>query len=136
MKHRLTESVAVAAAKAAIEALRTVFEGTSKPLIVSSDVALLAPGRLATEEDAAPPMTNSFPRASEAVVENLKAQGLRACAVRLAPSVHGVGDYGFVPRLAGIARDKGVSAYLGEGQNRWPAVHRRRGGGIHDADAV
>lgn len=114
-----------AADKAAIEAMGAVIEGTGKPLIVTAGVALLAPGRLATEEDTAPPVTDSFPRASEAVVENLQARGLRACAVRLAPSVHGVGDHGFVPRLAGIARDKGTSAYIGEGQNRWPAVHRR-----------
>ena len=114
-----------AADKAAIEAMGTALAGTDKPLIVTSGVALLAPGRPATEEDAAPPVTASFPRASEAVVEELKARGLRACAVRLAPSVHGVGDHGFVPRLAGIARDKGVSAYIGDGQNRWPAVHRR-----------
>lgn len=114
-----------AADKAAIEAMGSALAGTDKPLIVTSGVALLAPGRLATEEDAAPPVTASFPRASEAVVEELKARGLRASAVRLAPSVHGVGDHGFVPRLAGIARDKGVSAYIGDGQNRWPAVHRR-----------
>lgn len=114
-----------AADKAAIEALGAALEGTDKPLIVTSGVALLAPGRLATEEDAAPPVTESFPRASETVVDDLRGRGLRACAVRLAPSVHGVGDHGFVPRLAGIARDKGVSAYIGDGQNRWPAVHRR-----------
>lgn len=111
--------------KAAIETLGAALEGTAKPLLVTSGVALLAPGRLATEEDAAPPVTASFPRASEAVVENLRARGIRAAAVRLAPSVHGVGDHGFVPRLAGIARDKGISAYIGDGQNRWPAVHRR-----------
>ncbi|WP_102225367.1 SDR family oxidoreductase [Acidimangrovimonas sediminis] len=114
-----------AADKAAIATLGAALEDTDKPLIVTSGVALLAPGRLATEEDAAPPVTDSFPRASEAVVEDLRARGIRACAVRLAPSVHGVGDHGFVPRLAGIARDKGVSAYIGDGQNRWPAVHRR-----------
>ncbi|MDK4716345.1 SDR family oxidoreductase [Rhizobium sp. CNPSo 4039] len=113
-----------AADKHAIEALGAELEGTERPLIVTSGVALLAPGRLATEADMAPPVTERFPRASEAVVEELRGRGVRATTVRLAPTVHGVGDNGFVPRLAGIARDKGVSAYIGDGQNRWPAVHR------------
>ncbi|MBR1159428.1 SDR family oxidoreductase [Bradyrhizobium elkanii] len=113
-----------AADKHAIEALGAELHGSERPLIVTSGVALLAPGRLATEADAAPPVTESFPRASEAVVEELRRRGVRATTVRLAPTVHGVGDHGFVPRLAGIARDKGVSAYIGDGQNRWPAVHR------------
>lgn len=113
-----------AADKQAIEALGAELEGSQRPLIVTSGVALLAPGRLATEADIAPPVTERFPRASEAVVEELRSRGVRATTVRLAPTVHGVGDHGFVPRLAGIARDKGVSAYIGDGQNRWPAVHR------------
>lgn len=113
-----------AADKRAIEVLGAEFEGSERPLIVTSGVALLAPGRLASEADAGPPVTESFPRASEAVVEELRARGVRATTVRLAPTVHGVGDHGFVPRLAGIARDKGMSAYIGDGQNRWPAVHR------------
>ena len=113
-----------AADKHAIEALGAELEGTERPLIVTSGVALLAPGRLATEADMAPPVTERFPRASEAVVEELRGRGVHATTVRLAPTVHGVGDHGFVPRLAGIARDKGVSAYIGDGQNRWPAVHR------------
>jgi len=111
--------------KAAIEAMGAAIEGSAKPLIVTSGVALLAPGRLATEADAAPAVTESFPRASEAVVGNLRARGVGAATVRLPPSVHGVGDHGFVPRLAGIARDRGVSAYIGNGLNRWPAVHCR-----------
>jgi nucleoside-diphosphate-sugar epimerase len=113
-----------AADKRAIEILGAEFEGSERPLIVTSGVALLAPGRLATEADAAPPVTESFPRASEAVVEELRNRGVLATTVRLAPTVHGAGDHGFVPRLAGIARDKGVSAYIGDGQNRWSAVHR------------
>lgn len=113
-----------AADKRAIEALGADLEGSERPLIVTSGVALLAPGRLAAETDVAPPVTERFPRASEAVVEALRGRGVRATTVRLAPTVHGVGDHGFVPRLAGIARDKGVSAYIGDGQNRWPAVHR------------
>jgi len=113
-----------AADKAAIEVFGDELEGSDRPLIVTSGVALLAPGRLATEADVAPPVTASFPRASEAVVADLRARGVRATTVRLAPSVHGIGDHGFVPRLAGIAREKGVSAYIGQGLNRWPAVHR------------
>ncbi|ACB96203.1 SDR family oxidoreductase [Beijerinckia indica] len=113
-----------AADKRAIEVLGAELEGSERPLVVTSGVALLAPRRLATEADVAPPVTESFPRASEAVVEELRGCGVRVATVRLAPSVHGVGDHGFVPRLAGIARDKGVSAYIGDGKNRWPAVHR------------
>ncbi|MCX2561209.1 SDR family oxidoreductase [Acetobacter farinalis] len=113
-----------AADKCAIEALGAELAGTERPLIVTTGVALLAPGRLATEADKAPPVTEAFPRASEAAVENLLSQGLRATTVRLAPTVHGVGDHGFVPYLARIARESGVSAYIGDGQNRWPAVHR------------
>ncbi len=113
-----------AADKRAIEALGAEMEGSERPLIVTSGVAFLAPGRLATEADVAPPVTERFPRASEAAVEELRSRGVRATTVRLAPTVHGVGDHGFTPRLAGIARDKGVSAYIGDGLNRWPGVHR------------
>lgn len=113
-----------AADKSAIEALGAELAGTERPLIVTSGVALLAPGRLAIEADQALPVTETYPRASEAAAEKLRSQGLRATTVRLAPTVHGVGDHGFVPYLARIARESGVSAYIGDGQNRWPAVHR------------
>ena len=106
----------------AIEAIGAVLEGSKRPLLVTSGLALLAPGRTATEEDV--PDSVTFPRKSEAATAALKERGVRATAIRLAPSVHGHGDHGFVPILIGIARQKGASAYIDEGQNRWPGVHR------------
>ena len=105
----------------AIEAIGAVLEGSRRPMLVTSGFGSLAPGRIATETDK--PSAN-FPRASEAAAAAVAARGVRASAVRLAASTHGDGDHGFVPRLITIAREKGVAAYIGDGANRWPGVHR------------
>lgn len=104
-----------------VEVLGAALEGSDKPLLVTSGVALLAPGGTATEADRPDP---SGPRQTEAAAQELVARGVRVAAVRFAPSVHGVGEtHGFVPILIDLARQHGVSAYVGDGANRWPAVH-------------
>jgi nucleoside-diphosphate-sugar epimerase len=113
-----------AAERSAILALGDALAGTGRPLIVTSGVALIAPGRMATEDDVRDPNL-PFPRDPETVAAEVAARGVRVSVIRLAPSVHGAGDHGFVPIVIGLAREHGVSAYVGEGNNRWPGVHRR-----------
>jgi nucleoside-diphosphate-sugar epimerase len=107
----------------AIEALGDELAGSGRHLIVTSGTGLVTPGRLAIETDAVTSAT--LPRvASEEAAARVAGRGVYVSVVRLAPSVHGDGDHQFVPALIAMAREKGVSAYIGEGLNRWPAVHR------------
>jgi nucleoside-diphosphate-sugar epimerase len=107
----------------AIEAIGSTLEGTDRPLVVASGVLGLAAGRLATERDR--PEPGGHPRVANAQAAlSFATRGVRSSIVRFAPTVHGSGDHGFVATLVGIARDKGVSGYIDDGSNRWPAVHR------------
>lgn len=108
-----------------IEALGDVLAGSDRPFVTTSGIlmmAMAAPGRLSTEDDAPPA---SIPRVpSELATLSLASRGVRSSVIRLPPSVHGDGDRGFMPRIIDIARETGISAYIGDGTNRWPAVHR------------
>jgi nucleoside-diphosphate-sugar epimerase len=107
----------------AVEAMLAALEGTGKPFVNTSGTLMLAMlGRLGREEDVGPAGMRRVD--SEDATVSMARRGVRSSVVRLAPTVHGEGDHGFVASLIGIARAKGVSAYVGDGSNRWPAVHR------------
>lgn len=108
----------------AIEALGSALAGSNRPLLITSGTALVKPGHLATEEDVSIFTPDDVPRvATEQAALSLAERGVRVSLIRLSPSVHGEGDHGFVPTLIQVARDKGASAYIGEGANQWTAIH-------------
>ncbi|WP_328583175.1 SDR family oxidoreductase [Streptomyces sp. NBC_00370] len=112
--------------RAAIETFGDALEGSDKPFVIAGGLLGLAPGRVATERDE--PVVDSSPTsgrsANAQLTRGLAARGVRSSVVRLSPTVHGEGDNGFLPSLIGIARDKGVAGYLGDGSSRWSAVPR------------
>ena len=120
---------AATADSAAIETLGSALEGTGKPFFIASGVlGLTAPGQVATETDGHdidPSAVGPAARALNAELAlSFAERGVRSGTVRLAPTVHGEGDEGFMASIVGVAKEKGVSAYVGDGSNRWPAVHR------------
>ncbi|MFI1987797.1 SDR family oxidoreductase [Actinoplanes sp. NPDC020271] len=121
--HDFTRMAAAAATdRAAIEALGAGLDGTGRPLLIASGVFGVAPGKVLTEQDA--PAGQGHPRQENAQVALTFAdRGGRPLIARFAPTVHGTGDYGFTRMLAQTAKTKGVSAYVGDGATRWPAVH-------------
>ena len=118
----------------AVETIGEALAGSDRPFVLASGTLGAAPGRVATERDGhgvpdpavaamagAGPMTR---RATAELVLSLASRSVRSSVVRLPPTNHGDGDNGFMATIVGIARDKGVSGYIGDGSNRWPAVHR------------
>lgn len=107
----------------AIEALGAGLQGSGRPLVVSSAVLFLPAGKVSTEDDYH--VQDAPSRSiSEIPALALVSRGVRASIIRLPPTVHGPGDHGFIPRIIEAARKKGTSVYIGDGANRWPAVHR------------
>jgi len=116
----------------AVETFGDALAGSDRPFVIASGTLGLTPGRVATERDGHGPgpavaAMGSGPLTRLATAElvlSLASRGVRSSVMRLPPTVHGEGDNGFMATLVGIARDKGVSGYIGDGSNRWPAVHR------------
>ena len=110
---------------AAINALGKALAGSGKPFVSTSGTLVTKAGRLATEQDAPDPdSVAAFRIPGEQACLAFAESGVRASVVRLAPTVHGAGDYGFIPAFIAAARRAGVAAYIGDGTNRWPAIHR------------
>jgi len=125
--HDFTQfEVSVQADARAIETMGAALAGSGKPLVIASGTPAL-PGCVATERDELASEGPAAARAANArAALGMAARGVRSSVVGLPRSVHGEGDHhGFIASLIGLARDKGVSGYVGDGSSRWPAVHRR-----------
>jgi nucleoside-diphosphate-sugar epimerase len=125
-KHDFSDPAASnAAERAAVQTIGDALVGTGRPFLLASGAAGLAQGRPATEDDASPAHGPDSPRGgSENLALEFVDRGVHSVSLRFAPTVHGAGDHGFIATIAGIARQKGVSGYPGDGTNRWATVHR------------
>ena len=111
--------------RTAIETIGQALAGTGKPFVSTCGTLVMPGGRVTAEDDAPDPESIAWFRIpGEQACLTLADQGVRSSVVRLAPTVHGPGDYGFIPMLIAAARKHGVSTYVGDGANRWPAIHR------------
>jgi nucleoside-diphosphate-sugar epimerase len=109
----------------AIVAIGSVLTGSNRPFVIASGTMMLTKGTLGTEDSDVDLVTFPNPRAgNEGEITKLAAQGVRTSSVRLSPTVHGDQDHGFINLITQVARTKGESVYIGDGQNKWPAVHR------------
>jgi nucleoside-diphosphate-sugar epimerase len=123
-------AAAADADRRAVEAMGAALAGSDRPFVLASGMVGLAAGRSATEDDGL--IASAAIRANPAglrsatalFVLSLRGIGVRSSALRFPPTVHGDGDHGFMATLVGVARRRGVAGYVGEGTNRWPAVHR------------
>ncbi|GAB3960433.1 SDR family oxidoreductase [Actinoallomurus acanthiterrae] len=116
----------------AVETIGEALAGSDRPFVIASGLLGLAPGQVATERDGRDPDSSvahlgGGPQTRYGTAHltlALASRGVRSSVLRLPPTVHGEGDNGFMTALVGIARDKGVAGYIGDGSQRWPAVHR------------
>ncbi len=123
-------AAAGAADRRAVEAMGAALADSDRPFVLASGILGLSSGRVATEDDGLVPSDEiranpaGVRHATALLTLSLRGIGVRSSVLRLPPSVHGDGDNGFVATLVGIARERGVAGYVGDGSNRWPAVHR------------
>jgi nucleoside-diphosphate-sugar epimerase len=123
-------AAAAAADRRAVEAMGAALADSDRPFVLASGMLGLTTGRMATEDDGlvASPEIRANPaggRAATALLAlSLRGIGVRSSVLRFPPTVHGDGDHGFIATLVDIARQRGVAAFVGDGTNRWPAVHR------------